>query len=171
MSTNNTVARTLETKNEAMCGPCGWTLWLVVLVLLLLGLPPSILIADEAQPTVSSWVTLGTAAGPSAAVAKLFAGVDLLVSEVIDVDSAMGQVRVKMPQLQEDQLNQMARHMRENHLAANDAGSLAAEASAGRLVLTHLGNSPDVGVEDRVKQGAARSYSGPIEVARDLDRF
>src|SRR5262245_35323436 len=48
------------------------------------------------------------------------------------------------------------------HLSAAQAGALAAEVDAGRLVLTHLVPGVDVGPQ---RAGAAAAYGGPVDVA------
>lgn len=49
------------------------------------------------------------------------------------------------------------------HLAAGEAGRIAAAAGAGRLVLTHL---PHWGEHERLREQAARAFGGPVELAR-----
>jgi len=48
------------------------------------------------------------------------------------------------------------------HLSAAQAGALAAEVGAGRLVLTHLVPGVDVGPQ---RAGAAAAYAGPVDLA------
>lgn len=56
----------------------------------------------------------------------------------------------------------------DGHLTAIRAGSIAASAEASRLVLTHLRPHLDPDVS---RQEAATTFSGPVDVARDGDRF
>lgn len=54
------------------------------------------------------------------------------------------------------------------HLRAEDAGALAAEANAGRLILTHFYPASETG---NPVAAAAGNYSGPIHAANDGDEF
>ena len=54
------------------------------------------------------------------------------------------------------------------HLTPAQAGELAREAGAGRLVLTHF--YPPVEPSDPARKAAER-FKGPIVAARDGDRF
>jgi ribonuclease BN (tRNA processing enzyme) len=93
-------------------------------------------------------VVYGADGSPSEAVATLAAGADLLVLEATFADDAAA----------------AAEH---GHMTAAQAGVLAARAGAARLLLTHL--LPDAG-DDYVRH-AARSFSGPIELAREGLRY
>ena len=53
------------------------------------------------------------------------------------------------------------------HTKPFQVGKIAAEANAGKLVLTHLWSEKE---EDRLKAEVAAHYSGEIVVARDLMR-
>ncbi|MFN8114399.1 MAG: MBL fold metallo-hydrolase [Solirubrobacterales bacterium] len=50
------------------------------------------------------------------------------------------------------------------HMSAREAGELAARASAGRLVLTHISDELD---PERAIAEAASAYDGPVEVAAE----
>lgn len=89
-------------------------------------------------------VVYGADGSPSEAVAALATGADLLVLEATFADDA-------------------AAAAEQGHMTAAQAGALAARAGAARLLLTHL--LPDAG-DDHVRH-AARSFSGPIELARE----
>jgi ribonuclease BN (tRNA processing enzyme) len=56
---------------------------------------------------------------------------------------------------------------RVRHTKPFQVGKIAAEANAGKLVLTHLWSEKE---EDRLKAEVAAHYSGEIVVARDLMR-
>jgi ribonuclease BN (tRNA processing enzyme) len=56
----------------------------------------------------------------------------------------------------EDQAGEFA------HLTASEAGAAATDAGVGRLVLTHLLPGAD---RDRAREEAAKTYSGPIDIA------
>ncbi len=109
--------------------------------------------------------------GPSPRVERLARGADLLVSEVIDlaaVDRRLRQSRDIPPAA----LAPMIAHMEQDHLTPAEVGRLAARAGVRQVVLTHL--SP--GMDDEASSegyvaGIDRHYTGPVRVARDLDRF
>jgi ribonuclease BN (tRNA processing enzyme) len=107
--------------------------------------------------------------GPSAAVERLAHGVDLLVSEVIDPDAALADVRKSVPNLPPAILALIREHFLEQHLSAEAAGQLARNAGGKSLVLTHvaLGDRP----EEPTRAAAARAFGGPVRVAHDLGRF
>ncbi|HSI16833.1 MAG TPA: MBL fold metallo-hydrolase [Sphingomonas sp.] len=109
--------------------------------------------------------------GPSAHLAALAAGCDLLVSEVIDMH-AMAAVLARANDIPPAARAPMMAHMAQDHLTPENVARLAAAAGAKRVVLTHL--SP--GMDDETSTagytaGVAAIYPGPVSVANDLDRF
>jgi ribonuclease BN (tRNA processing enzyme) len=56
------------------------------------------------------------------------------------------------------------------HSTASEAGRVAREAGARRLVLTHLRTDASVDTEELVAQASA-TFGRPVAVARDLDAF
>jgi ribonuclease BN (tRNA processing enzyme) len=84
--------------------------------------------------------------GPSADLARWAKGCDLLLAECSLPDSRAVDV----------------------HLTPTQAGDLAHDAAAGRLVLTHF--YPPVETSDPARKAAER-FKGPIVAARDGDRF
>jgi ribonuclease BN (tRNA processing enzyme) len=110
--------------------------------------------------------------GPSEAVARLDKDVDLLVSEVIDVDGVVASLGRAMPNMSGPMKDALVAHLRTQHLTPEEAGRLATQAGAHRLVFTHLGIvGPTAGSEAKLIEGAHRTYSGDVQVARDLDQF
>ncbi|HEY5712793.1 MAG TPA: MBL fold metallo-hydrolase [Allosphingosinicella sp.] len=107
--------------------------------------------------------------GPSAAVERLAAGADLLVSEVIDPDAALADLVRQRPDLPPFALAIIGEHFREQHLTAEAAGRMAAAARVRRLVFTHIA----LGDADRARAqaAAAAQFHGPVTFANDLDRF
>ena len=109
--------------------------------------------------------------GPSENVVKLAADAAVLVSEVIDL-AAMGSVLRRARDIPASALAPMLAHMEQDHLTPVQVGRLAAKANVKRVVLTHLapGMDDEEGTTGYIK-GIAGSYSGPVSVAHDLDRF
>lgn len=110
--------------------------------------------------------------GPSPAVEKLAAGADLLVSEMIDVDRTIANVRRNTPNAAGDALSGIAEHLARHHLTPEQVGQLAARARVKAVVVTHL-VAPMTSAGDRLgylaRIGAA--YNGPAVIAQDLDEF
>lgn len=106
--------------------------------------------------------------GPSSRVEKLAAGADILVSEVIDLASMEGKLRL-LPGIP---VQQAIEHMRQDHMTPQQVGRLAAVSGVRSVVLTHL--VPGVDGETDLSgylKGIDDAYHGPVVVARDLDRF
>lgn len=105
--------------------------------------------------------------GPSEALTRLARGADLLVSEIIDVDSVMD---VADEHMKADPVarEQIVRHMRDEHMEPEVLGRLAAAAGVKMLALTHL----PPGLDDRPNidhfiTGIRKYYAGPVLVGRD----
>jgi ribonuclease BN (tRNA processing enzyme) len=111
--------------------------------------------------------------GPSPAVTRLARGADLLVSEVIDLDRLLAEIRQRRPDASPDMLADMRRHLSTHHLPAAEVGRIAAEARVGHVVLTHLAipPGPTGAAEARLVAGVRQAYAGPADVARDLGSF
>lgn len=109
--------------------------------------------------------------GPSAAVNELASGVDLLVAEMIDLDSIL--TPAQRTRLAANATGQdMPRHLSEHHITPEQVGEMAAAANAASLVVTHL-VTPGATATDllRYHKAIGRHYSGPIVIANDLDVF
>jgi ribonuclease BN (tRNA processing enzyme) len=111
--------------------------------------------------------------GPSAAVGNLAAKTDMLVSEVIDLEPIVAAIRTRRPDMPTATFNQMREHLSTHHLTARDLGQMARNAQVGHLVLTHFAIPPWPlrQSEPALRQGIAESYSGPVDLARDLSSF
>lgn len=110
--------------------------------------------------------------GPSPAVEALAKGADLLVSELIDLDSLMVSLRGRQAATGIDQ-QPLIDHMAKEHLTPENVGRLAAAAGVGRVVLTHIGTAPGVEDIDReaILAGVRRHYAGPVSIAEDLEVY
>jgi ribonuclease BN (tRNA processing enzyme) len=110
--------------------------------------------------------------GVSQPVADLFRGVNLVVSEVIDLAGTIANINGPHSPMPPQVRPALIEHLKTQHLTPQQAGALAAAAGAQRLVLTHLGIA---GPTDRVApvlvSGAHETFGGQVSVAHDLDRF
>jgi ribonuclease BN (tRNA processing enzyme) len=66
----------------------------------------------------------------------------------------------------------VSRHLSAHHLSPEQVGEMAGRARVGRVVVTHIvpGSPSDADVA-RYKAAIARNFTGPAEIADDLDRF
>lgn len=109
--------------------------------------------------------------GPSAAVEKLAKGADVLVSEVIDIDTTMKLIRSSWKGPAEA-LKPLEDHMLMEHLAPEEVGKIAARAGVKMVVLTHLAPGLDETLDHSVfTTGVRKFYDGPVVAAQDLDQF
>ena len=107
--------------------------------------------------------------GPSVAVEKFARGADLLVSEIIDPNAALEQLKAARPNLPPPVLVAAKKHFDEEHLSPEQVGLIAAHAGVKELVLTH--DNIDPAQAPLMKPGITANYKGPIIFAQDLDRF
>jgi ribonuclease BN (tRNA processing enzyme) len=106
--------------------------------------------------------------GPSERVVALARGVDVLVSEVIDLPSMEAGLR-RMPGVP---VEAALAHLSRDHLTPEQVGELAAAAGARRLVLTHFVPGDDREADDSAYlRGINRHFEGPVNAARDLERW
>ncbi|AIT82238.1 beta-lactamase (plasmid) [Novosphingobium pentaromativorans US6-1] len=110
--------------------------------------------------------------GPSPAVEQLAAGADLLVSEMIDVDRTLDNVRRNTPNAAGDALSGIAEHLSRHHLTPEQVGELARKAGVKSVVVTHM-VAPMASAGDRLEYIAriGSVYHGPAAIAADLDTF
>lgn len=110
--------------------------------------------------------------GPSVAVEKLALGSDMLVTEVIDLERLLAQIKETRRDATPETLSNMSKHLATHHLLANDIGAMAARAKVGRVVLTHFA-IPGLLAESEpeLRGGVRQFYTGPLELARDLSSF
>lgn len=100
---------------------------------------------------------------PSADLVRLAKGADVLVHEAMLAEHVGDLVRALPDRAR------LVRSVLSHHTTAEQAGQVAAEAGAKLLVLSHLVPAGDPDVPDSEWIGAAaRHYSGPIIVGRDL---
>ena len=111
--------------------------------------------------------------GPSAAVDRLEQGVDLLVSEVIDLPAMVASIRqVPDATLLPQAKSALIQHFETQHLTPQEAGRMAAGAGVQRLVFTHLSFTGATNAEaPKLISEAHETFKGEVIVAHDLDRF
>ena len=110
--------------------------------------------------------------GPSPAVERLARGADLLVTEMIDFDRTMAEIRRVSPNMPKAAMTGIAIHLRDHHLTPKQVGELARAASVKSVVVTHLSAPAITGartVEYLREIGA--TYPGPAVIANDLESF
>lgn len=102
--------------------------------------------------------------GPSEAVNKLAEGADILVAEIVDVDSILAAMKALNPNGRFDML---ATHMKQQHLAPEEVGKMAAAAGVKKLVLSHYVMGQNVDPASFVPK-IRPFFSGEIVVGQDL---
>jgi len=112
--------------------------------------------------------------GPTDAVVELSRGADVLVTEVTSVEDVV-EIFKKNGSWQKrakDEQDAFVRHMHEEHVTPEEVGQLAAKAGVKSVVMTHLSASVNP-KEDykRYAEAAGKFYSGPVSIARDLQKF
>lgn len=107
--------------------------------------------------------------GPSRAVEDLAKGADLLVSEMIDLESVVGALRKRQAATGIDQ-QPLIDHMVQEHLTPENVGRLAAAAGVRKVVITHIGTSPGIEAINReaILADVHKHYAGPVEISEDL---
>ncbi len=107
--------------------------------------------------------------GFSSDVVELARNADLYVTEVGDPDEAMRQVEKALPDLPPQALKVVERHMREQHLTAQQVGDMAKAAGVKEVVLTHNSFNPEQATK---AIGTIKGiYPGPVFEAYDLDKY
>lgn len=110
--------------------------------------------------------------GPSEAVIALAKDADLLISEMMDIDAVMQNIRRLNPDAPQQQIEAIEWHLRAHHVLPTQVGEMAAKAGVDRVVVTHM--SPNVSNEEMRKlytDTIAEHFGGEITIADDLDRF
>jgi ribonuclease BN (tRNA processing enzyme) len=110
--------------------------------------------------------------GPSRAVEQLARGADLLVSEMIDFDRTVAEIRRVSPNMPTPALAGISIHLRDHHLTPQQVGELARAAGVKSLVITHI-SAPAFDRRQAREYLAAihRSFAGRAAIAADLESF
>lgn len=110
--------------------------------------------------------------GPSEKVEKLASETDMLVSEVIDLERLVAQIKRARGDMSPEMFAGMRKHLSTHHLLASDIGKMASRARAKRVVLTHFAiPGPLSESETDFRREVGSSYRGPLDLARDLSSF
>lgn len=110
--------------------------------------------------------------GPSEAVELLSQNVDLLISEMMDVEHTVNLVKRMNPMMPAQALGHMQQHLSKHHLVPADVGQLATKAKVKKLVVTHMAPGLVTPAEfEKYTNEVAEFYKGDITIANDLDRF
>ena len=110
--------------------------------------------------------------GPSPAVVDLAKNADLLISEMMDIDAVMVNVKRSNPNAPEQQIRGIEWHLRAHHVLPNQVGEMAAKAGVDKVVVTHM--SPNVSNQDMANRyigEITEHFDGETVIANDLDRF
>jgi ribonuclease BN (tRNA processing enzyme) len=112
--------------------------------------------------------------GPSAALAELAKGADLLVTEVISVEEWKEQ-QIKTGRWQSMTPEQQARALRrqvEEHITPDEIGKMATRANVKTVVLSHFLPATDPNDKyERLGEQVNQYFSGRVLVAKDLMEF
>lgn len=110
--------------------------------------------------------------GPSVAVTRLARGADLLVSEVIALDTLVADIKARRRDAPPQMLAQMTEHLATHHLAPKEVGRIAGMAEVGHVVLTHFAVPGSLAaVEGDMRRDIGQGYDGRVDLARDLSSF
>lgn len=111
--------------------------------------------------------------GPSPAVTALAKGADMLVTEMIDVNFTIANLRRRATDLSATDLANMETHLRTHHITTADIGAMAATAGVKSVVITHIagGGGNDAAATDRYVREVKEKFGGQVRVASDLERF
>lgn len=110
--------------------------------------------------------------GPSAAVENLAKDVDLLISEVMDVDLTINRIREENPNIPQQAFDGVVNHLRSHHVSPQQVGEIARRAGATKVVLTHV--SPlmlEAEEQDFYASQVQKTFTGDVTIANDLDGF
>lgn len=110
--------------------------------------------------------------GPSKAVEALANNVDLLISEMMDVDYTVNLVKGENPNMPPKAFGHLKQHLSGHHLTPDKVGELASNANVGKVVVTHMSPGLVTPAEfEKYTNEVAEVYKGDITIANDLDRF
>lgn len=110
--------------------------------------------------------------GVSKAVETLFSGVNLMVSEVIDLKNMIALVKDAHSPVPVPLRSSIIEHFKHQHLTAKQAGEMAQKAHAQELVFTHISTPLKTdAIASELKTQSESVFKGKVFVAHDLDQF
>ncbi len=116
--------------------------------------------------------------GPSDDVIRLARGADVLVTEIMDAQVSLEKAKAVAAREDPNLLQQLGiklatpmlqEHFERQHLSPEEVGLMAKRADVKSLVITH--NALPDELLDEARERVARSYSGPVTFASDLQVF
>ncbi|MDQ3974649.1 MAG: MBL fold metallo-hydrolase [Actinomycetota bacterium] len=113
--------------------------------------------------TADGSVVISGDTAPCPNLVTLAQAADVLVHEVFADDNAE-----QRPDDDSWEASQREQHLLTAHTALSDVGKVAAEAGAGRLVLTHFIPGDDALPDEHWLEGAGSHFAGEVIVGRDL---
>jgi len=110
--------------------------------------------------------------GPSPAVERLARNADLLVTEMIDFDRTVAEIRRVSPNMPSAALAGLSIHLRDHHLTPRQVGELATSAGVKSVVVTHI-SAPAFNDEIAAEylREIGKAFAGHTAIAYDLRSF
>jgi ribonuclease BN (tRNA processing enzyme) len=110
--------------------------------------------------------------GPSPAVERLAHNADLLVTEMIDFDRTVAEIRRVSPNMPSAALAGLSIHLRDHHLTPRQVGELATSAGVKSVVVTHI-SAPAFNDEIAAEylREIGKAFAGHTAIAYDLRSF
>lgn len=110
--------------------------------------------------------------GPGRAVEEAFLGVDLLVCEIVDMQSMTEAIDRDFASMPAQQKRAVIEHLQTHHLPPADVVDLALNTGAKNLVVTHIvAAGPVQSIAERLSSEISAAYDGDFTIANDLDSF
>ena len=107
--------------------------------------------------------------GPCTSLEAFALGTDLLVGEMMDVELTMQRVRAANPNMPDDRVAMIRKHLSHHHLSPEQLGELAEAAGADHVVAVHF--APGFVTPQTAPDYAARvasTFSGKVSLGQDL---
>jgi ribonuclease BN (tRNA processing enzyme) len=110
--------------------------------------------------------------GPSNNVVELAKQADLLVTEMMDIDLALANIKRINPHLNASTLQAIETHFRAHHLTPDQVAAMAVAAEVKNVVITHF--APGASTPEQAQQYRNQMqniFKGTIDFANDLNQF
>lgn len=111
--------------------------------------------------------------GPSEKVIALAKGADLLVTEMIDLDSVKATMARFTRNMSQQEIDQSMQHLTMHHLTTAEISAIASKAGVLSVVVTHIagGGATDPFASERYRSQIQKDFNGPVRISRDMDRY